>query len=93
MSRKYKCAEKRVIVKYSNRKLYDTQESKYINLKDIGEMLMETFVVLEHETSKDVTDEIILDTVTVYLKENPETFKHIVKDHLLRDIGWPLPKL
>jgi polyhydroxyalkanoate synthesis repressor PhaR len=60
---------KRVIRKYSNRKLYDVTSSKMITLKDIADFIKEGYdvKVIEHETGEDVTEltlaQIILEQV------------------------------
>lgn len=49
----------RVIVKYSNRKLYDKEVKGYITLHELENYVTNsiTFSVIEHKTKKDVTSE------------------------------------
>ena len=60
---------KRVIRRYSNRKLYDTVSRKMITLKDIADFIKNGYdiQVIEHETGEDVTEltmaQIILEQV------------------------------
>lgn len=46
-----------IIKKYSNRRLYDTQTSQYVNFSDLYEMVIrgEDFVVRDAKTEKDIT--------------------------------------
>ena len=52
----------RTIKKYPNRRLYDTRESRYITLQDIGELVMrgETLKVLENKTGREITAATLL---------------------------------
>jgi len=53
----------RLIKKYSNRKLYDTNVGKYLLLEDIAKLVQagENVVVMEHkEPSKDITGETLV---------------------------------
>ena len=47
----------RVLKKYPNRRLYDTQSSSYITLADVKQMVMggESFVVRDAKTGEDLT--------------------------------------
>ncbi|MEO7151143.1 MAG: polyhydroxyalkanoate synthesis repressor PhaR [Burkholderiaceae bacterium] len=55
----------RVLKKYPNRRLYDTQTSSYITLADVKEMVLqgETFVVRDAKTSEDLTRSILLQII------------------------------
>ena len=56
----------RVIKKYHNRRLYDTQESHYIKLSDLYQMIKDQvrFRVMEARTNKDITQTILLQILT-----------------------------
>lgn len=47
----------RIIRRYSNRKLYDTQQSCYVTLTDLAKLIRdgEEIRVTEHESGKDLT--------------------------------------
>jgi polyhydroxyalkanoate synthesis repressor PhaR len=47
----------RTIRRYSNRKLYDTQESHYVNLQQIADLIRsgEEIIVTSKDTGKDLT--------------------------------------
>ena len=55
----------RVLKKYPNRRLYDTQSSSYITLADVKQMVMggESFVVRDAKTGEDLTRSILLQII------------------------------
>ncbi|MBT8142198.1 MAG: polyhydroxyalkanoate synthesis repressor PhaR [Gammaproteobacteria bacterium] len=59
-------SETRVIKKYPNRRLYDTEESRYITLSDIRKLVNDQveFAVIEKKTGNDITCQILLQVIT-----------------------------
>ena len=55
----------RIIKKYPNRRLYDTEDSKYITLEDISVLVFENkeFVVVDAKTENDLTRNILLQII------------------------------
>mgnify|MGYP003433248819 CR=1 FL=1 len=55
----------RVLKKYPNRRLYDTQTSSYITLSDVKQMVLaaQNFVVRDAKTSEDLTRSILLQII------------------------------
>lgn len=55
----------RVLKKYPNRRLYDTQNSTYITLADVKQMVLagEAFEVRDAKTSEDLTRSILLQII------------------------------
>ena len=55
----------RIIKKYPNRRLYDTETSSYITLADVKKMVLsgEDFVVRDAKTSDDLTRRILLQII------------------------------
>ena len=55
----------RVLKKYPNRRLYDTQTSSYITLADVKAMVLDgqTFEVRDAKTSEDITRSILLQII------------------------------
>ena len=55
----------RVIKKYPNRRLYDTDTSSYITLSEVKRLVMdsESFVVLDVKTGEDLTRSILLQII------------------------------
>ena len=57
-----------LIKKYSNRRLYDTSTSTYINLSNICEMIKnnEAFIVIDAKTEKDITRSVLVQIILDY---------------------------
>jgi polyhydroxyalkanoate synthesis repressor PhaR len=55
----------RLIKKYPNRRLYDTQTSTYITLADVKQLVMETeeFRVIDAKSGEDLTRSILLQII------------------------------
>ncbi len=55
----------RLIKKYPNRRLYDTQDSRYITLDDAKQMVIdrEPFQVVDQKTGEDLTRSILLQII------------------------------
>lgn len=55
----------RVIKKYPNRRLYDTDSSSYITLAEVKQLVMdnEPFVVRDAKTGEDLTRSILLQII------------------------------
>ena len=62
----------RIIKKYPNRRLYDTDTSSYITLAQVKTLVMdsEPFVVIDVKTGEDLTRSILLQII---LEEDPMT--------------------
>jgi len=58
-------AKPRLIKKYPNRRLYDTQTSTYITLADVKQLVLahETFQVVDAKTGDDLTRSILLQII------------------------------
>ena len=56
--------EPRVIKKYPNRRLYDTELSKYVALKDLRSLIDGgvEFKVIDSQSGEDITRNILIDT-------------------------------
>lgn len=59
-------AQARIIKKYPNRRLYDTQESRYITLVEIRQLVEQDipFRVIERRTDSDITTAILLQVIS-----------------------------
>lgn len=55
----------RIIKKYPNRRLYDTEESRYITLADIKRLVIEKidFIVIDKKSQQDITRSILLQVI------------------------------
>lgn len=50
----------KTVVRYSNRKHYDLQTHKYVNVSDLAKLQVGTFRVTLHGSGKDITWETLL---------------------------------
>jgi polyhydroxyalkanoate synthesis repressor PhaR len=80
--------ELRVIKKYPNRRLYDTQESRYIAFKDVCKLAAEDtpFTVIESTSGHDVTRQVLLQMIANLETRGPAvlstaTLMRIVRAH------------
>lgn len=64
-TRAKRVGEERLIKKYPNRRLYDTQTSTYVTLTDIKALVMssEIFKVVDAKTEEDLTRNILLQII------------------------------
>lgn len=79
--------EKRIIKRYSNRKLYDTQESRYVTLQQIGEMVRqgEDVQIIDNKTKEDKTEVTLALIISEELKNKPSsvplgTLRHLIQE-------------
>ena len=58
-------SEPRVIKKYPNRRLYDTEESRYITLADVKALVLNKteFTVIDKKSGDDITRPILLQVI------------------------------
>jgi len=65
VTRTKRAGENRLIKKYPNRRLYDTQTSTYVTLSDIKSLVMgnEVFKVVDAKTEEDLTRNILLQII------------------------------
>jgi polyhydroxyalkanoate synthesis repressor PhaR len=58
-------ASERIIKKYPNRRLYDTEQSKYITLADVRGLVMNCvrFRVLDTSSNEDITRQILMQII------------------------------
>ncbi len=79
--------EPRIIKKYSNRRLYDTKESKYITLQQIRELVLSEvlFIVVDQKSEEDITRSILLQII---FEQESETNPLFSNDNLERFIRF-----
>lgn len=58
-------SEQRLIRKYVNRRLYDTAQSRYVNLEDLREMIIKgsQVKIIEQATGTDITTPVLLQII------------------------------
>tara|TARA_B100001250_G_scaffold280094_1_gene242435 strand:+ start:461 stop:733 length:273 start_codon:yes stop_codon:yes gene_type:complete len=84
----------RIIKKYPNRRLYDTECSKYITLEDIRVLVIDNkeFVVVDAKTKKDLTKYILLQIVFEKEQDSSSFFStemltQIIRSYEYEDLG------
>lgn len=79
----------RLIKKYPNRRLYDTQTSSYITLADVKELVLkhETFQVIDAKSGDDLTRSILLQIILEEEQEGQPLFSHDVLTQFIRSYG------
>lgn len=57
--------EPRIIKKYPNRRLYDTEKSQYVTLQQIRDLVLEEIplIVIDQKSKKDITRSILLQII------------------------------
>ena len=80
---------KRVIKKYPNRRLYDTDTSSYITLSEVKQLVMdnESFMVLDAKTSEDLTRSILLQIILEEEANGSPMFTAPVLSNVIRFYG------
>lgn len=81
--------EKRVIKRYSNRKLYDTRDSRYVTLQQIGEMVRrgEDVQIIDNKTKEDKTEVTLALILSEDLKNKPRSVPLGTLRHLIQERG------
>ena len=81
--------QKRIIKKYSNRRLYDTATSGYITLEDVKQLVLEKIEiqVLEAKTNEDITLAVLLQIVLEQESLGKPIFTYEVLTQLIRFYG------
>ena len=69
----------RNIVKYSNRKLYDAENSRYITITELVREPLTSFEIKDHKTGVDLTTQVLLSSLST---EQPKETKVRVMQHL-----------
>jgi len=79
----------RLIKKYPNRRLYDTQTSSYITLADVKELVLklEEFQVVDAKSSEDLTRQILLQIILDEESTGAPMFSHDVLTQFIRFYG------
>ncbi|OYQ39997.1 polyhydroxyalkanoate synthesis repressor PhaR [Rhodoferax sp. TH121] len=79
----------RVIKKYPNRRLYDTDTSAYITLAEIKQLVMdsEVFSVVDAKSGEDITRSILLQIILEEEANGSPMFTTPVLSHIIRFYG------
>lgn len=79
----------RLIKKYPNRRLYDTQTSAYITLADVKQLVLESedFKVLDAKSGEDLTRSILLQIILEEEAGGAPLFSSIMLSQIIRFYG------
>ena len=82
-------AQSRVIKKYPNRRMYDTETSTYITLTDVRQLVMDSaqFVVVDAKTNDDLTRSILLQIILEEESGGAPMFTEAVLANIIRFYG------
>lgn len=75
----------RIIKKYTNRRLYDTELAAYITLEDIKKLVLDhvEFKVIDANTNTDLTHATLLQIITEHeMKSTPLFSTHMLQDFI-----------
>src|SRR3954471_586876 len=82
-------ADRRIIKRYSNRKLYDTRGSSYVTLLQIAEMIRngEDVQIIDNATKEDKTDVTLALIISEELRNKPRAIPISTLKALIRNKG------
>ena len=83
----------RVIKKYPNRRLYDTNESRYITLADVRDLVVRKidFVVLEKQSGEDISRSILLQVISEQEQQGEAIMSQDFLSQVIRSYGKSVP--
>lgn len=86
-------SEARVIKKYPNRRLYDTEESRYITLSDVRELVIKKieFVVMDKKSGDDITRSILLQVISEQEQQGEAIMSQDFLSQVIRSYGSVVP--
>jgi polyhydroxyalkanoate synthesis repressor PhaR len=82
-------ASNRVIKKYPNRRLYDTEISSYITIEDVRQLIVdgEAFEVRDAKTGEDLTRQVLLQIITEHEQDGQPMLSTQLLSQLIRFYG------
>ncbi len=83
----------RIIKKYPNRRLYDTEESRYITLADVRRLVLDKvdFVVIDKKSQKDITRSILLQVISDQELKGEPVMSRDFLSQVIRSYGSVMP--
>lgn len=83
----------RVIKKYPNRRLYDTEESRYITLSDVRDLVIRKieFVVIDKKSGDDITRSILLQVISEQEAQGEAIMSQDFLSQVIRSYGKVMP--
>ena len=88
-------SDMRIIKKYPNRRLYDTEISSYITLGDVRELIIKhvSFQVIDAKSKKDITRSILLQIILEQEEDGAPIFSTSVLEQIVRFYGDDLQSI
>ena len=85
----------RIIKKYPNRRLYDTEDSKYITLDDVKQLVLAgvDFCVKDVKTDEDLTRNILLQIISEQEHDGEPFFSTELLTQIIRSYGDSLQSI
>lgn len=85
-------SEVRIIKKYPNRRLYDTDISRYITLEEIRQLVLQNipFRVEDKRTQEDITRSILLQVISEQEENGSPIFSDEVLQFIIKYYGDPM---
>jgi len=82
-------SETRIIKKYPNRRLYDTEISSYITLEDVRQLVLDhvEFCVQDAKSKRDITRSILLQIILEREEDGEPIFSEPVLKEIIRFYG------
>lgn len=82
----------RIIKKYPNRRLYDTEVSRYITLEEVRQLVLDNvkFKVVDKRTKDDITRTILLQVIAEQEEGGNPIFQTDLLEHIIRFYGNPM---
>ncbi len=86
-------SEIRVIKKYPNRRLYDTEESRYITLADVRDLVVDgvDFAVIDKKSDEDITRMILLQVISEQEANGDAVMSRDFLSQIIRSYGNVMP--
>jgi len=83
----------RVIKKYPNRRLYDTEQSRYITLADVKDLVVKKFefVVIDKKSGDDITRSILLQVISEQEQQGEAIMSQDFLSQVIRSYGKVVP--
>lgn len=87
--------DERIIKKYPNRRLYDTETSKYITVSDVREMVLQgiRFKVIDSNTKEDITRQVLIQIIIEEETGGEPLFSAEMLSQLIRFYGGTMQGL
>ncbi|MEM7764667.1 MAG: polyhydroxyalkanoate synthesis repressor PhaR [Pseudomonadota bacterium] len=85
----------RTIKKYPNRRLYDTELSKYITLSHIRDLVLEKeqFVVIDKKSGEDITRSILMQVISEQEQQGEPVMTEDFLSQIIRTYGSAMPNV